>query len=65
MLDWIKARLNEASTWKGISVLLTLAGLNISPTTIDAAQSTIGIVIQAITAIISLISIIKKEKAVS
>lgn len=65
MLDWIKARLNEASTWKAISALLTLAGLNISPTTVDAAQSTIGIVIQAVTAIVSLVSIIKKEKAAS
>lgn len=31
MMDWILERLNEASTWRGITALLTAAGIAITP----------------------------------
>jgi hypothetical protein len=31
MLEFLKARLSEASTWRGIVALLTAAGVSLSP----------------------------------
>jgi hypothetical protein len=36
MKDIIFKRLREPSTWRGIAVLLTLAGLQIAPESVDA-----------------------------
>lgn len=55
-MEWIIERLKEASTWRGLTVLLGAIGITISPDLV--AQ--IGL---AVTAIIGAIEIWRKEKA--
>lgn len=61
MFDWLKARLGEVSSWKGISVLATIFGLHIGPDVIPTLTSTYGIVAQCIVAVIAAWKIIKAE----
>ena len=39
MFDFIKARLAEASTWRGVIALLTAAGVTLSPEQTNAIVS--------------------------
>jgi PII-like signaling protein len=54
-MDWILDRLKEASTWRGVTVLLGAIGIGVSPDLV--AQ--IGLIV---TAIIGAIEILRKEK---
>jgi len=40
MLKFIKSRLNEASTWRGIAYLLTAIGVSVSPEQQEAILAT-------------------------
>lgn len=52
-LDWILARLAENSTWRGIILLITAAGLKLAPELWDSIIS-VGL------ALVGLINVIRK-----
>lgn len=52
-MDWIIARLKEPSTYRGLGILLALAGLHPDPTSL----ATVG------AGIVALVEIIKRERS--
>jgi uncharacterized membrane protein len=56
MLNWIKARLSEASTWRGIVALLTAVGVTMTPEQAEA-------IIAAGLALIGVLGVFTKDKA--
>lgn len=56
MIDWILARLSENSTWRGIILLVTAAGVKIRPDLIDSIIA-IGL------SLVAIINIVRKAPA--
>jgi len=61
MLQWLSDRLAELSSWKAAALLVGLFGVNLPAGTAEMAQSTWGLVLQAILAVVALIGFVRKE----
>ena len=55
MIDFIKDRLGEASTWRGLVAILTAAGISISPEQTTA-------IVSAGLAVIGLVGVFTKDQ---
>lgn len=55
MMDWIIERMQEASTWKGVSLLLGVAGIAVDPALVVEIGMAVGTIIGAI-------DVVRKEK---
>lgn len=56
-MDWIKARIVEASTWRGLGALVVTLGL--------ASAGTVDAVVSVGMALLSLVEMIRAERGVS
>jgi hypothetical protein len=54
-LDWVLARLSETSTWRGIILVITAAGVTIRP---ELANQIVALGL----AVVGLINIVRKER---
>lgn len=54
-MDWIIERMQEASTWKGVSLLLGVVGVAVDPALVTQIGMAVGTIIGAI-------DVIRKEK---
>lgn len=56
-MNWILGRLSETSTWRGLILILTAAGITMSPELVNAITA-------AGLALVGLINVIRKEPRV-